>query len=420
MSAAERNVLMVAFHFPPLATGSGYIRTLKFAEYLSAYGWHPTVLTVHPRAHLLGAEAAQVDDEFTFPVVRAFALDARVHLSIGGRYPQFIALPDRWSTWVPHGVRQGMKVVARARPRVLFSTFPIASAHLIGLTLHRRSRIPWVADFRDPMTYESDASTGLLGRVTRRLERRTVEAAARSVFTTPGARRDYAERYPEVGEDRFRVIQNGYDEESFAHLDAAPPDTPGPGNRPARLVHAGLLYRDLRNPSALFEALGELRRAGRVTAARLHLVLRASGFEHYYRAALRDHGIEDIVELAPGIPYREALREMMASDGLLLLQSAQANRQIPAKLYEYIRARRPILALTDPDGDTAAAMIESGVGRVLRIDSAQDIAGGLVEFLDALEEGTASGADEARVAGYSRRARAAELARLFDEVEAGA
>jgi hypothetical protein len=65
-----------------------------------------------------------------------------------------------------------------------------------------------------------------------------------------------------------------------------------------------------------------------------------------------------VVLLAPALPYREALRETMDVDGLLVFQAANCNHQIPTKIYEYFRTRRPILALTDPSGDTAAALRE--------------------------------------------------------------
>ncbi len=116
------------------------------------------------------------------------------------------------------------------------------------------------------------------------------------------------------------------------------------------------MYRSERDPTALFDALASLKRDGRVAASTLRIVLRASGNEAEYAAMLRDRGIEDLVQLAPGLEYLAALREMLGVDGLLLMQAANCNAQVPAKLYEYVRAGRPILALTDPAGDTARTL----------------------------------------------------------------
>src|SRR5699024_9966127 len=68
------------------------------------------------------------------------------------------------------------------------------------------------------------------------------------------------------------------------------------------------------------------------------------------------YGLQDLVEVAPPISYRDAIAEMMGADVLLVFQGSNFNAQIPAKIYEYIRAQRPVLALLDPVGDTAAQL----------------------------------------------------------------
>jgi peptidoglycan/xylan/chitin deacetylase (PgdA/CDA1 family) len=96
---AARQVLMVAYHFPPQAGSSGILRTLNFAKNLPASGWQPTVLTVHPRAYEERRDDLLKDIPADIKVVRAFALDVGKHLSVRQKYPGFLALPDRWSSW---------------------------------------------------------------------------------------------------------------------------------------------------------------------------------------------------------------------------------------------------------------------------------------------------------------------------------
>ena len=109
---------------------------------------------------------------------------------------------------------------------------------------------------------------------------------------------------------------------------------------------------------------------------------------------------------------REALAEMMNADGLLLFQASNCNHQIPAKIYEYLRARRPILALTDPRGDTATTLHRAGTGTVVPLDSTREIARVLPGFLAAIADRTVRPAADAAIAGLSRRHRTAELAGL--------
>jgi len=153
---------------------------------------------------------------------------------------------------------------------------------------------------------------------------------------------------------------------------------------------------------------------GRASAGTLRVRLRASGHQSFLKKLIAEAGVERIVELAPPILHRDALEEMMRADGLLILQASNCNDQIPAKVYEYLRCRRPVLALTDPRGDTAGLLRRAGLDNIARLDSADEIAQGLKAFIDQLSTGTAPLPDSDFVASASRLDRARELAALLD------
>jgi len=409
-----KRVLMVAYHFPPLKGSSGIQRTLRFVQYLPQFGWEPIVLTTHPRAYPNTGDDLLGEIPPDTLVHRAFALDSARHLSVAGHYLRTTALPDRWITWLPAAVAAGLRLVRRYRPRVLWSTFPIATAHLAGLVLHRLTGLPWIADFRDPMGQLTYPTHGPTRRVYWAVERATVCRATRCVFTTPGTLRTYAARYPQLPQERWCLIENGYDEPSFLEAEAL--SLPRLGANGAKiLLHSGLLYRSERNPAAFFAALAELRDEGKMTPSHIQVVLRASGNESEYRKLLVDSGLDDLVKLGPPLPYREALTEMLAADGLLLFQAASCNHQIPAKAYEYLRAGRPIFALTDPDGDTAQTLVASGRTMVVSLNSKEEIKEALPKFLASLGKNDSADAGF-RVSNCSREERSRDLARVMDSV----
>nr|MDQ2694056.1 glycosyltransferase [Pseudomonadota bacterium] len=204
-------------------------------------------------------------------------------------------------------------------------------------------------------------------------------------------------------------------EENFARAEGSlPPARPAAG--PRVLVHSGLLYPSERDPRAFYDAIAGLKAAGRIGTDTLRVVLRASGFEAYHRRCIEALGIQDIVFLAPVIPYEAALQEMLAADGLLLFQAANCNEQIPAKIYEYLRAGRPIFAMTDRAGDTARLLLDTGIDTLAQLDDRQGIAASLMDFLERLETGRAPVAAAAEARRHSRRARTRELAALLDGV----
>ncbi len=411
-----RRVLMVAYHFPPLQGGSGVLRTQGFARYLPAAGWRPLVLTASARAHVHTSEEYPGDGELT--VRRSAALDAARHLSLRGCYPACLALPDRWSSWWLSAVPAGLAMIRRYRPEAIWSTYPIATAHLIGLTLHKLTGLPWIADQRDPMIDDSDPqapypANARLHRLHGWIEQRIAARSAAIVCTTPGAIRAHRRRLSQVAAERFCLIENGYDEAGFADTVDGSQDS---HRSRFLLLHSGVIYPSERDPQALFAALARLRQDGVLTAHNFQLLLRATGHDAWLAGLLAKYGIADLVTIAPLLAHQQALREMQSADGLLLLQAANCNAQIPAKLYEYLRCRRPVLALTDLAGDSAAKLRLCGIDTIGQLASTSDCARALLRFLDLARQGRAPLASQGAIVLQSRQARSGALAELLDQV----
>ncbi len=414
-----RQVLLIAFHFPPLKGSSGLERTLGFCRDLPRMGWRPIVLSAKPRAYEAVSDERLGDIPQQAIVERAFALDAARHFAIGSRYPRWAALPDRWVSWLLGAVPAGWRLIRKHRPDVVWSTYPVATAHMAACALSRLTGVPWVADFRDPMvehvartgiTYPTDARM----RASRlRVEAMVARHAAAIVFCTRGAADIFAERYPQVPTQRIHVIPNGFDEGAFP-AEFAP--APVAAQR-LRLLHSGVLYPGPdRDPTPFLQAVRALLDSEPRWRERLTVVLRASGHDDLYRPLIERLQLAPWVELAPPRPYREALEEMMAASGLLVFQGYTSNPAIPAKLYEYFRARRPLLALVDAEGDTAGLLRAEGVGTLVPIEDAAGIQAGLSRFLGEIESGTSRVMSDERVLSFERGARAADLAQLLERI----
>ena len=402
---------MIAYHYPPVLGSSGVHRTVGFARSLRSHGWQSQVLTVKASAY------AHTDNTITHlpgvEVHRAQCWDTARDLSIAGKYPGWLALPDRWISWFPFAVMRALRIVRRTRPSVIWSTYPIASAHLIGAAVHRLTGIPWIADFRDSMHDDLFPYDAQLRRIHTRLERTFVRRATHCVFTTNGTRKLFAARYPREPEKKWSVIENGYDEAAFDGLVWRREDAPG---RRLRLVHSGILYPEERDPSAFFKALSTLLNRDPSLVSRLSITLRATGHDVRHFASLQQFGLQELVTLAPAVPYREALQEMVDADGLLLFQAANCNHQIPAKLYEYLRAGRPILAMTDSAGDTAAVIESCHGGRVAPLDDAKAIEKALPAFIEQISHGQAPIASREAVQNMSRATRTQAFVSCLDEL----
>jgi glycosyltransferase involved in cell wall biosynthesis len=407
-----KRLLMVAYHFPPFAASTGIQRTLGFARHLPAFGWEPLILTAHPRAYE-HRNSEHMNVSFPMIVEQAFALDAARQLSLMGRYAAFTARPDRWISWWLGAVPKGLAMIRKYRPDAIWSTYPIATAHKIACTLQRLSGLPWMADFRDPMAQDGYPEDPKTWQSFKRIEEATLRKAARAVFVTHGAARMYRNRYAELPESRICVVENGYEEESFAGLPGAERSPLNPGK--ITLLHSGVVYPSERDPTQLFAALRRLMNEDPRLADRLRVRLRASGHEPLLSRLIEASGVAQIVELAPPVPYREALQEMMRADGLLVLQAANCNDQVPAKVYEYLRCGRPILALTDPGGETAALLRRARADAIAPLDSEGEIHSALRLFLAQMLTGRPVLPDPAFAREGSRRARTREFVGMLEE-----
>jgi hypothetical protein len=411
-NSAVKKVLIVAFQFPPQAESSGYLRALKFCRYLPDFGWLPSVLTVHPQAYERTDPSQLNKIPASIHVDRVFALDAQRHLSFRGRYLRTLALPDRWASWCLGAIPVGLRTMRRENFDVILSTFPIATAVYIGWVLHRITRKPWVADFRDSMTEPDYPRDQRSWRTYRWIEKKVVRDATRLVFTASSAVRMYLDRYPNLSPNRCALILNGYDDEDFCGL-CVSPRSPG---RPLRLVHMGVLYPIERDPKPFFRAVSQLQKDRKLDASRVRFELRASGFESLYREIIRAEKIDNLIHLLPPLSYQEALQDAALADGLIVFQAACCDHQIPAKVFEYLRLAKPILALTSHEGDTAKLLQMTGGATIVDSADWRAIYSRLPDFLQAVETRCHPEPKPEAVLRFSRQAQTEKLARLLDEV----
>jgi glycosyltransferase involved in cell wall biosynthesis len=413
----NKRALLIAYHFPPQAESSGVQRMLSFSRHLQSHGWEPLVLSANPRAYGSRNDSLLALLPPQLIVKRAFALDTKRHLGIFGRYPEFLALPDRWISWLLSAVPVGLWMIRKYRPAVIVSTYPIPTALLIGLLLQWLTGLPWVADFRDPMLQDDYPTSPRQRRIYRWLERQAIFRCRRAIFTTGGTLEFYRQRYPAHLHEKFVVIENGYDEEAFSRLLANAPSAQRTARNHLTLLHSGALYAADRDPSAFFQAISLLKAQGKVDSQSLRITLRGTGDDTYFRNMTDTCGVADIVTIAPPIPYYSALQEMLNADALLVFQGATVNTQIPAKIYEYFRARKPILGLVDSAGETAKCLSAAGFQCLVALDDAQAISSALDSFLLHVRCRTAHVAGDDIVAASCRKQRSAELARIFEQLE---
>lgn len=417
MQNKRKRLLLVAFHYPPVQGSTGVIRSLAFSRYLRDFGWDVQVLTAATFAYekIRSENLKSIPDHVK--VARAWALDSQKHLSIGGKYSTRLASPDRWQSWICCGFVRAAMLMLTDRPDAVMSTYPIASAHCLGLLIHRAFGIPWLADFRDPMAQDGYPADPRLHKAYRTIESATFKYAQRVTVTTKGAAELYASRYPNYPKESLLTIANGYDDNLLLKAPVADHhSTTHRSKLTEKLVflHSGLLYPSERDPTAFFEAVSKLKREKRIHPARIEFRFRAAGHEEKYRPLVESYDISDCISFLAPISYDEAIEEMLTVDAFLLFQASNCNQQIPAKIYEYLALRKPIFALTDPVGDTGQLLASLGVKDIIPLDSVSAIATALPEFMASVATNSAYIPSREQCSQFSRKSQTALLAATLD------
>lgn len=278
-----------------------------------------------------------------------------------------------WAGWAIPTVR---RLVRRRRIDCVITTSPPDSTHIVGLTLGR-DRPAWIADFRDGWLFEGlrePFPTAPQRRLDAWLEAQVVRRADQVIAPTLPFIEDFRARYGRNG----GVVPNAWDtdlEQEVAH--ASPPTLNGDR---VNLVYTGTLggVRG-HDDRALLEALRRLQRDDRGTASRLRLVV-AGRLTNDEATVLGAPDLRGLVHVAGALPRPAAIALQRKADALLLVTSHHKSIA-HGKLFEYLAAGRPILALAG-DNEPARIVRETQTGEVVPPDDVEAIVQALRRVAD--------------------------------------
>lgn len=385
--------LVVAYYFPPVG-GGGTLRTLKFVQYLPDFGWEPHVLTPKHRAYAVTDPAlaelvspqTHVHETPAWLPTNFFRRITRHQPGATGMGPALrgglLALPknliytccfipDEFIGWMPFAVSRGRKVVRAVRPDLILTTGPPNSCHLIGRKLAAATGLPWVADLRDLWDMYPDSYNPFGFEWRRRLddarERDVLSRADQLIVVTDEMRTHLLQKLPGVSPSRVHVITNGFDPADFEET-ARPQE-----EKKFTIVHAGTLFRWRSLEPFL---LGLQKLFEKHPAWKPFFKVKLLGMvPDTEKRRIAQTEFADLFEMPGYCSHRETLAQLQAADILLLVTGdlPHCREMIPGKLFDYIGARRQILAISPP-GSVHRLFERERLGRVYAPEETQLIA----------------------------------------------
>lgn len=446
--AKGKSVLVIAYHFTP-DSAIGARRTERLVRYLPSCGWISHVLTVKPCYYQHTDNAPPAHDTEVASITRTLMIRNPRYIYLKAkqllplRFRQFLKsrrtktvdenqapgecksgwrrlllslllLPDEKQGWLPFAVFSGLMTVAGEHVDCIYSSGPPWTTHLSALILSKLTRLPWVADFRDPWSTTTGKPPYSTSRVSERIESAfqewTYRTAAAIIVNTPQATDELLKTHPEI-EGKLFAITNGFDSNELARVEGSL-KKPYP---PFAFTHAGTLFPG-RDPGPFLHAFESLIADGSIPPDMIRLnFLGVTELDSSEVVSLMGRLAHQGYLVETGLlPRFECLRKLRESHALMLFDMATP-MQVAAKLYDYLLAGRPILDMTYPGSPSSEIVSRTRTGIVVDWSDHESLRSGILQMLDLLKhEDTAFSPDFDQILKFDSSSLTCEFAHVLD------
>lgn len=394
-----KRVLVITYYWPP-SGGSGVQRWLKFVKYFRDFGIEPIVYCPENASYpiedsTLLSEVPEGVEILTHPIkepnsiLKIFkkkkakksagfldsnpGLIGRTMLYVRGNY----FIPDARMLWIKPSVKFLSKEIPNLKIDAVISTGPPHSMHLIALNLKKKLGIPWLADFRDPWTeidyFHQLPLTEKSKSKHRKFELDVLNNADDVVVIGKTMMDQYKEHCESIG-----VITNGFDTDIAESSDSTI-------DKDFSITHIGLMNAD-RNPHMLWMAIKELSKEIDEFSKDVKIKLVGAVADEVNTSLMGLEGVK--VERIDYLPHKE-VREYQRKSQVLLLavnKVPSAKGIITGKIFEYLQAKRPILAIGPTDGDLSEILNLTNAGKICDFDDLDAVKRYLLEYYNLYKQ----------------------------------
>lgn len=420
-----KKVLIITYYWPP-AGGPGVQRWLKFVKYLPDFGIKPIVyIPKNPTYPIIDQDLLSevpagvtiLKQEIFEPYAIASILSkGKVRKISAGIIPEHkkqsitekvslwirgnLFIPDARVLWVKPSVIYLQKYIEENNIDTIITTGPPHSVHLIGFHLKKKTKVNWIADFRDPWTtigYQKSLKlSSFAASKHKKLEREVLTYADEIIVTSKSTKAEFAE----ITKKPIHVITNGYDVETVERqkVDAK-----------FSISHIGSLLSE-RNPEILWQTLAEL--VVDIPSFKDDFELKLIGtVSESVLQSIEENSLNSFLHNLGYVSHAEAIAAQRKSQVLLLLEidSPATKAIIPGKLFEYMVSGRPILALGPEGADFADILKETNTGIFITYQERQKLKSTLIELYSQFLNGDLK-VNAAGLQQYSRKNLTGKLA----------
>jgi glycosyltransferase involved in cell wall biosynthesis len=381
IKSSMRKVLFITYFWPP--SGKATLHwPMSIIKYLPASGWQPEVLTVENESFTQKDESLLkgIDPDLIvykskafepFNIYRRFTgkekdeqLIASETISIENKSLSHqlsiwirmnIFVPDARIGWYLSAVKKGKEILSSKHFDAIVTIGPPHSTHLIGMKLSKSYQVPHIPVLIDPWVdiiyYKNFKRSRPTLTLDNYLEKSVMQNAASVIFVTKSTLEDYQEKYSFIN-GKSHVLYWGYNESDFEGLQ------PASKEKDYKLIlHAGNIF-DYQNPVKLWQRIKEENKR---VDTRIKFIGTVSPA---IKTQIQINDLSGKTDFGGFLPYKEMLTELINADYLLVC--ATEKRHLPGKLFEYMRAGKPVLAFGDDNEEVKEILTRANSGMIFR------------------------------------------------------
>lgn len=389
-------VLIITYYWPP-AGGSGVQRWLKFVKYLQGFNIQPIVYTIsNPRYPTIDDsllnEIPENIEVLKHPIweptdllfwKRELQQEGGISNASKNSFLSFIRgnffIPDPKLFWIKPSVKYLQSYLNKNDVDVIISTGPPHSMHLIAEKLHQKNDVKWLADFRDPWSniyYNKDfKELSFVKNRNKKLEKSVLKKAD-CVLTVSNALKKEFSKYA----NRVEVVTNGFDDDflepSKVLLDEK-----------FTISYIGLLPKQ-SNPENLFRVLQVLCSQHKDFEKDLQLNF-IGDISDVVKTAVCNNKLKENTRFIDYVDHTKAIEYQQKAQVLLLLipNVKKCKGILTGKLFEYLSAKRPILAIGPEDGDLADVIEDTNAGIIVDFDNDDKLSSEILKLYHQYKKG---------------------------------
>ena len=395
-----KKVLVITYYWPP-SGGAGVQRMLKFVKYMPGFNVEPFVLTIHEDKAFYPIKDASLlkDIHPDLKIVKTKNTEILKFFSsllpkkeiphsgfanhnkntFASKVLRFLRgnllIPDARKSWVNSAFKEACKLIEQEKIDTIIISTPPHSSQIVGLKLKKKyPNLKWIADLRDPWTdiyyYKDLLHTSLAKKIDLKYERDVVQQSNSILVVSKGIKEMFADKYTGI-ENKIYVIPNGFDEDDFK-VESYPP------TNEFLISHTGTIAESY-NPKIFFSALEKIVAANKEKCKIRVLFIGKNSPD--FKALGKTYHVSNYIEYKDYVPHQEVITYLKNTTCLLLIIAETANQKglLSGKLFEYLAAKKPIIAIGPKAGDAEEILSLSEAGKMFSRDEETQ----LVSYIEA-------------------------------------